>query len=244
MNWNTGTVPSANDDVGIRSAPMVNIDSAAAAHSLNSASSLDVIGSLALYAPSAVTEGVLLIAGTLDLEGGANLDLYSYAQVDGTVWIASGTQLTLHTGTFGFGAATVVGDGLLRVTDNATASIDSTPTVENFSLEPTGSVTGMGTLTITGALDWTGGAMRSGGVTQIAAGATAALHGDAKVNGWVGRHPGGGWLRQWRLGGGQYRRTTPPAGGRDKHRHISNRSRRLGFLGAVAGPRGCDVHDA
>jgi hypothetical protein len=176
-NWNRHTTPTANDDVTIGAGATVQVGGTAAAHSLQSASALQVNGSLTLSAASAITQGALQVNGTLTLAGSATLDVSSTGEVDGTVQLGSGTQLTLHTGTFGFGAASVTGAGLLRITDGATVNVETTPSVQNLSLQPTGQLTGSGTLTITGTLDWTGGTMSGSGVTQVAAGATATLEG-------------------------------------------------------------------
>jgi phage baseplate assembly protein gpV len=75
------------------------------------------------------------------------------------------------------GENTVTGDGSLRVA-GATLSLDGTLSAQNMELAA-GMVQGTGTLSISGRLDWTGGEMQGVGLSEIAAGATMNVTGNA-----------------------------------------------------------------
>jgi hypothetical protein len=186
-NWDSGAVPTAADDATVNWPTPVIVEGSAVAHSLQTGGVMQVNGSLSLGADSTIW-GMVDIGGGLVMQAGAHLNLTATAQLDGTVQLAAGAEARLDGNQVVFNGTTAfVGDGWLRLTNGANADVEGVLTAQNVSLDPTGTLSGMGTLTVTGALDWTGGPMTGGGVMQITSGATAMIHGpDEKVlDGWT-----------------------------------------------------------
>jgi hypothetical protein len=115
-------------------------------------------------AVSVLYQGMLILAG-----GGSNCGSFTVFTQGLVLWTAG--TFTLDTGT------TLYGDGLFQIA-GATVSLTDGVSVPNLELD-SGAITGTGDLTITNALVWTGGVMSGTGATNLAAGSTLTLSGNA-----------------------------------------------------------------
>jgi hypothetical protein len=179
-NWDTATLPAANDDVFIYSPATVNHASGITAlHSLHSNGAVNYTGSLALADNSDVA-GLFSLNGTLNQLAGT-LTSTTLGTLQGQLVAGAGATVDLIQGLYELRAGTSWGGpGLFRIDGalvNVSANASSPPNLELNN----GVLTGSANLTVAGHFRWTGGAMTGTGTTVFVTTATVNLAGGTMV---------------------------------------------------------------